>query len=417
MTTATDLDSIDPLAPEILACPHAYWAALRAEAPVKRITIPGNDRPAFLISRRAEVQTAALDPATFSSEVPSDFWRWGDLGPVLQPQLLEEGWGIIHTIASADPPMHGLYRRIVGTMFQASRVKALMPALQSAIDDLADRIPRGERFDFMTGFAVPLPIAMIADMLGLPHADRPLVERYTAAFIGLVDPTSTPDQAKAALSVFAEGQRYMNGFLERLAVTPDDSILSIVANARDEAGAPLSIEQKLSLCYILLAAGNETTRNALALSAFYLAQRPELWAALKADRAKVPVFVEEALRVGTPAVLNPRIVRRDTELGGVAIPAGAIVFILWGSANRDEASFDRPDAIDLDRRNPRNHQAFGYGIHGCVGAPLARQELVLSVQAWLDRWETLELAVDPETVEYLPLFGFRSFAELPMRVS
>ena len=414
MTTSPD--SFDPLAPETLACPHAYWATLRAQAPVQRIHVPGNDRPVFMISRRADVQAVAMDPATYSSEVPSDIWRWGDLGPVLQPHLLAEGWGIIHTIASADPPMHTLYRKIVNGLFLSNKVKALVPALQAAIDALMVAIPRGESFDFMTGFAIPLPIAMIGDMLGLPEENRPLIRRYTDAFVAMVDPTSSPEATKAAVSVFAEGQHYLNGFIERLVERPDDGILSIVANARDESGVRLSIEQRLSLCYILLAAGNETTRNGLALCAFYLAKQPALWDALKADPGKIPTFVEEALRVGTPAVVNPRLVTRDTELAGVTIPANAIVFILWGSANRDEASFVNADAIDLDRRNPRNHQAFGYGIHSCVGAPLARQELVLSVQAWLNHWDRLELAVDPATVEYLPLFGFRSFAELPMRV-
>jgi len=409
-------DDFAPFAPETLSCPHAYWAALRSQAPVKQIAVPGNDRPVFLISRRADVQAVAMDPATFSSMVPSDIWRWGDLGPVLQPHLLSQGWGIVHTIASADPPMHTLYRKIVNGLFLNNKVKALVPDILTAIDGLMQAIPRNAPFDFMTQFAIPLPIAMISDMLGLPHADRPLVQRYTDMFVEMVDPSSPPEKAKAAVGIFAEGQRYLKGFVDRLVAEPDDGILSLVANATDDDGKLLSIEERLSLCYLLMAAGNETTRNGLALCAYYLALRPDLWSALKADREKVPTFVEEALRVGTPAVLNPRLVTQDTEVAGVAIPADAIVFILWGSANRDEASFSNADMIDLDRKAARNHQAFGYGIHSCVGAPLARQELNLSVQAWLDRWESLTFAVPAEDIRHSPLFGFRSFHELPLRV-
>ncbi len=411
-----DPDSFAPFDPATLSCPHAYWAALRARAPVKRITVPGNDRPVFLVSRRADVQAVAMDPATFSSMVPSDIWRWGNLGPELQPHLLSQGWGIVHTIASADPPMHTLYRKIVNGLFLNNKVKALVPAILSAIDGLMRDIPRDEPFDFMTKFAIPLPIAMISDMLGLPAADRPLVQRYTDTFVEMVDPSSSPEKARAAVSLFAEGQHYLKGFVDRLVASPDDGILSLVANARDDQGELLSIEERLSLCYLLMAAGNETTRNGLALCAYYLAARPDLWDTLKADREKVPAFVEEALRVGTPAVLNPRLVTRDTELAGVAIPRDAICFILWGSANRDEASFANADRIDLDRKAPRNHQAFGYGIHSCVGAPLARQELNLSVQAWLDQWESLSFAVPVSEISHSPLFGFRSFPELPMRV-
>lgn len=411
--TAT-LDSFEPFAPATLACPYAFWAALRAEAPVKRIPVPSTARPVFFISRRADVRSVAGDPATFSSMVPSDIWRWGDLGPLLQPHLLSQGWGIVHTIASADPPMHTLYRKIVNGLFMPDKVKALMPAIHAAIDGLMDEIPTGKPFDFMEKFAIPMPIAMIGDMLGVPVEDRPLIQCYTDKFVALVDTSSSTEDAKVAITIFAEGQRYLNSHIERLMEAPDEGILSLVANARDEAGERLSIEERLSLCYVLMAGGNETTRNGLALCAYHLARRPDLWRELKDDREKISTFVEEVLRVGTPAVLNPRLVTRDTELAGVAIPEGSIAFILWGSANRDETAFTVADEIDLDRKNPRNHQAFGYGIHTCVGAPLARQELNLSVRAWLDRWESLAFAVPADDVQNAPLFGFRTFKQLPM---
>lgn len=408
------IEAVDPFDPAILARPHAYWAGLREESAVKRVPMPGTRRAVFFVSRRDDIKKVALDPDTYSSEVPSDIWRWGDLGPSLQPELLSRGWGIVHTIASADPPMHGLYRKIVNGMFLPARVTPLVPRLQASIDTLIETVIEDRPFDFMDGFAIPLPIMMIADMLGLPPEDRPLIRRYTDNFVRLVDPTTPAEAARDAIALFAEGQHYLAGHIARLQRTPDDGLFSIVANARDAEGALLSIEEQLSLCYLLMAAGNETTRNGLALAAYYLASQPALWAALKADPAKVPTFVEEALRLGTPAVLNPRIVTRETRLGDEMIPAGSLVFLLWGSANRDAASFDHADEIWLDRKNPRNHQAFGYGIHSCVGAPLARQELVLSVRALVERFDSVSLAIPQDDVVFLPLFGFRSFAALPL---
>ncbi|MET0660452.1 MAG: cytochrome P450 [Steroidobacteraceae bacterium] len=402
--------------PQTLASPYALWARLRAQAPLQRIDIPGIQRPVYLVARRADVQQVAGDPQTYASVVPSEVWRWGDLGPVLQPHLLAQGWPIVHTIASADPPLHARYRKLVGPMFLPSKVKLLVSKLQASIDELLQQLPRGERFDFMDKFAVPLPIMMISDMLGLPREDRERVRRYTDTFVRMVDPSTPPDEASQAVTLFAEGQHYMARRIERLEREPDDSVMSDVANARDDDGQPFSMEERLSLGYMLMAAGNETTRNALSLSAYYLATQPELWQALKSDREKVGQFIDEALRVGTPAVLNPRFVTRDTELAGEPIAAGAIVFMLWGSANRDESTFADADQIRLERTNTRSHMAFGFGIHSCVGAPLARQELNLSVHSWLNAFDSMALAVPREVVQHAPLFAFRTFPELPLIV-
>jgi cytochrome P450 len=409
------LETFSPFDPVVLSDPLEFWAALREQAPVHRFELPGSARPVYFVSRRDDIKTVAMDPQTYSSESPSDIWRWGDLGPELQPRLLEQGWSIVHTIASADPPRHTVYRKLVNAMFLPNKVRAMLPELQSWTDDLANALPRNEPFDFMERFAVPLPIGMIAGMLGLPMEDRPLIQRYTDAFVKMVDPSSQGAEAQEHLRVFAEGQHYLNGHMEARQSRPDGSILSAIANARDEDGAPLSQEEKLSMGYIMLAAGNETTRNAIAISAWHLARSPDLFAELKAGPEAIPAFIEETLRLGSPARLNPRYVTRDTELAGVRIEAGAVVFILWGSANRDESSFEAPDEICLHRPSPRNHQAFGYGLHSCVGAPLARQELLISMQSLMSRFDRWEFAVPAEDISPLPLFGFRTFGTLPIR--
>jgi cytochrome P450 len=405
---------MNPFDPDVLSRPHSYWSTLRSDDPVRRIDFPATDRPTFLVSRKLDVQAVAADPATYSSEAPSDIMRWGDLGPVLQPLLVAKGWPIVHTIASADPPIHTVYRKLVMPMFSPKRVNQLAEQIQDSIDQLLAAIPSDEPFDFMSGFAIPLPIRMIVDLLGLPRSESDLVYQFTDVFVKMVDPTSSGKQAEQAVLEFAKGQQHLAAYIRKFEANPSDVLLSHVANATHDDGRRYSMEERLSLAYLLVAAGNETTRNGLAHCAYYLARDPEIWTRLKADRSLVSVFVEEALRLGTPASLNPRLVTRDTQLGGVSIPAGAVVFMLWGSANRDEQAFTNAERIDLDRASPRSHFAFGYGIHTCVGAPLARRELNLSVEAWLDRFSAWNFAFPLEEIVHEPLFGFRTFHELPI---
>ncbi|MFA5525127.1 MAG: cytochrome P450 [Tissierellales bacterium] len=407
----------DPLSPATLSNPYAFWSQLRADSPVHRIEMPGMEQPTYLVARRQDVCEAAMNHEIFSSEVPSSVWRWGNLGPELQPLLEQHGYGIVHTIASADPPAHTYYRSLVGTLFNPRMLASLEPKLQKVIDEKLDVIHSGEPFDLMSSFAIPLPIAMIADILGLPESARSLVERYTEAFVGLVDPSGDLGNAKRSLLVFAEGQQYLWERIQSVEKEPRDDVLGMLVSTRDKEGRALSREELLSLCYIFMAGGNETTRNAIALAGYFLGKQPEVWQALKSDPGKLANFVEEVLRLGTPARLNPRVVKQATTLGGVDLPAGAVVFLLWGSANRDEASFEGPDELCLNRSKPRDHQAFGYGIHRCIGAPLARLELTLSIKAWLKRYASWQFAVPSEMVVEAPLFGFRTFSELPIVVT
>ena len=410
------IDAFEPFSPKTLSAPHEFWSALRHHDPVHQINLPGVDRPLFMVTRAEDVQQAAFDEATFSNIVPSDIWRWGDLGPVLQPQLLAKGWPIVHTIATADPPSHARYRKMLRGIFAPKAVQGMMSSLQQSIDSLLDDLPIGKRFDFMKEFAIPMPIAMIASILGIPKAEHQRIYRYTDAFVGLVDTASSPEKASASLDIFAEGQHYLQNYLQRFQKEPQNNALSMIANAEDDDGNRLTMEEMLSICYVLVAGGNETTRNALALSAYHLASKPALWSTLKAAPEKIPTFIEELLRVGTPAALNPRAVTKDTELAGVKLPKGAVVFLMWGSANRDEKMFAKADDFDLDRPMARNHLAFGHGIHSCLGAPLARQELILSIQAWLQRYESWQFAIPEREIENAPMFGFRTFAELPLIV-
>jgi cytochrome P450 len=402
---------------ETLADPYPYWQLLRHESPIHPIKLPGTKSLTYLVTRRKDIKEIALNHELFCNEVPSDIWRWGNLGPELQPLLDECGFPIVHTIATADPPSHTHYRSLLGPLFNPNIIAGIEPKLQIAIDSYLDKIPLGERFNLMSSFAIPIPIAMIADFLGLSESDRPKVQLYTDAFVRMVDPSSSLEVARESVKIFAEGQQLLWRHIEETRKNPTESILSKMIAARDENGKDLSREELLSLCYVFMSAGNETTRNAIALAGYYLAKHPEIWEDLKADQAKLPTFVEEVLRMGTPARVNPRLAKEDTEIAGVPIPKDSVLFLVWASANRDAECFSDPDKIILSRVNPRDHQAFGYGIHRCLGAPLARTELTRSIQSWLERYQSWQFAIPEEKIHEPPLFGFRTFENLPIIVN
>jgi cytochrome P450 len=167
---------------------------------------------------------------------------------------------------------------------------------------------------------------------------------------------------------------------------------------------------------VLVIGGNETTRNSLTAAMYTLATRPDLWARLQAEPARVPDFIEELLRLHAPAITTPRTVMADTEIDGVALPRGSTVFVLWASAGQDETAFSDPLSFDLDRKNKRSHITFGMGVHHCVGSFLARAELTASINRWLSDFETVELAVPAEEVRFDPVFAFHTMSDLPIRI-
>lgn len=413
-SVATDIGTFNPFDPDHLSFPGPGWALLRKEAPIFRMPIPG-PAPVFLASRKRDIEAIARDTKTFSSNPVPSVWRWGEFDPEIAEVFAESGYKVVQTLQASDPPMSLAYRRIAEEALNRKKVEALEPEITAIVDRLMAALPDGEAVNFVDTFSVPLPLEVICLILGMPYKDAAFLKFYSDEFTHLVDPVHPLPRAIEATRTIVKGYKYFAEMIARLQKAPEDNLASAIANATID-GRPLSIEERLSMIHVLVIAGNETTRNALSSAMYVLATRPDLWARLKAEPAKVPDFIEEVLRVHAPAITTPRTVMEDTEIDGVALPKGSAVFVLWASAGQDEATFADPLTFDIDRKNKRSHVTFGMGVHHCVGSFLARAELAAALNRWLADFERVELAVPQEQVRYDAAFAFHALSDLPVRV-
>jgi cytochrome P450 len=404
-------------APHNLSCPHATWAKLRNECPVARVELPGPEEGSYLVARKADIEFISQHPEIFKSEVDTRVWRWGgDLGPDFAEIFADGGYKLVHTIVTSDPPRAGKYRSIALEALSLGKVKALAPMLQGLIDELIAAIPDGETFDIREAFAVPLPLRAIIKVFGLPLEDADFIYWFTCEHLSMMDLSTPVPIAQKNARALVSAQKYLAAKIAAYRAQPADNFLSFMANWRDEHGELLSMEEALSMAFVTLIGGNETTRNALATGAYLLASDRSLWDQLVADRSRVPAFCEEVVRYGTPATVTPRQVAVDTELAGTLMPKGAAVYVLWGSGSHDERYFEAAGEFRLDRKNGRNHTSFGAGVHHCAGIHLARAELVMSVNSWLDAFESIKLAVPAAQIEYDPMFQIRALPKVPVQV-
>jgi cytochrome P450 len=403
--------------PGNLSCPHAVWAKLRDQCPVARVSLPQPEEGVFLVSRKADLEFVAAHAELFTSEVDTRVWRWGgDLGPAFAEIFADGGYPPVHTVVTSDPPRAHIYRTIVLEALSPVAVKARGPVLQGIIDALIAAMPDGEAFDFRAAFTVPLPLRAIITVFGLPLEDADFIYWFTCQHLSMIDPVTPLGVAQDNARALVSAQKYLAPKIEAYRVRAADNFLSYVANWRDPEGNWLSMAEALSLVFVTLIGGNETTRNALTTAAFVLARDRALWDRLVADPALVGAFCEEVVRYGSPATMTARQVVQDTELSGTAMPKGAAVFMLWGSGSHDDRFFDAPEQIRLDRKNGRNHTSFGAGIHHCAGIHLARAEMVMSVRSWLEAFEAIELAVPETEVAYEPAFAIRALPKLLVRI-
>jgi cytochrome P450 len=293
-----------------------------------------------------------------------------------------------------DPPRHTQLRAIVSRAFTPRSIAALEGRIRALSGALADRLlaaGSGE-VDLVAGFAQPLPMLVIADMLGLPHEDAPRLAGWSDAILGLAN-TITKDGAAGAEAAFAAAQReltaYLDEQLEERRRDPTDDLLTRLVQAEVD-GQALTARELLHFFELLLVAGTETTTNLISNAIICLAEHPAALARLRADPALVPSAIEEVLRYRTPVQAMFRSTRRIVEMGGREIPAHRLVLVMLGAANRDGDHFADPDRFDVGRA-PNPHLAFGHGIHFCLGAPLSRLEGRIALADLLARMATFEL--------------------------
>lgn len=366
----------------IQANPYPAYAWLRANAPVYRL----RDVPMWAVSRHQEVEAVLRDPATFAS----------DLGMSVP----------IMSIVMKDAPDHTRLRGTINRAFTPRAVEHLEPRITEVAHQLLDRalLDRADgRLEFVHGYATPLSVTVICEMLGVPLAQRDAMNRYARDAL-LASFAATGMGSAELLAEARVGldklMAILDAAIERHLRVPADNIIS--ALVADEAKGVLTREELRNLCALLLIGGHETTANLMASGAWILAETPELWARLKQKPALIAGFVEELARMRPPLQRIARRTTRAVTLAGVELPANAMLMLFPGSANRDPARWQEPDRLDLAREG-RGHLGFGVGVHTCPGGPLARMEARIAFETLLARSDRLRL--DPDS-RAIPVVGY-----------
>ncbi|MFI6105923.1 cytochrome P450 [Streptomyces sp. NPDC051310] len=396
----------DPWSPAFVADPYPVYAALRERGrvhwfePTRQWLVPHHaDVSALLRDRR-------LGRTYRHRFTDADFGR-------TPPPAAHEPFHTLndHGMLDLEPPDHTRIRRLVSQAFTPRTVERLVPYVHRLAAGLVDALVAQGGGDLLTAVAEPLPVAVIAEMLGIPEGDREPLRPWSADICGMYE--LNPDEETAARAVRAslEFSAYLRALIAERRRSPGEDLISALIAAHEE-GERLTEQEMVSTCVLLLNAGHEATVNATVNGWWALFRHPGQLAALREGRVELSTAVDELLRYDTPLQLFERWVLDDIEIGGTTLPRGAEVALLFGSANRDAAVFDRPDSLDLSRRrNP--HISFGAGIHYCIGAPLARIELAASLEALLRRAPSLRPVPEPERK---PGFVMRGLHGLPVEV-
>ncbi|HEV3463987.1 MAG TPA: cytochrome P450, partial [Actinomycetota bacterium] len=278
--------------------------------------------------------------------------------------------------------------------FTPRMVERLRDRVQARVDGLVDRIAEAGGGDLVADLAEPLSVTVIADLLGVPASDRHLLRPWSADICGMYELNPTEEAARRSVRACVEFSEYLRALVAERRRTPRDDLISALARVVDE-GDRLTEGELIGTCVLLLNAGHEATVNSTGLGWWALFCHPDQLARLRADPGLVPRAVEELLRYDTPLQMFERWVLEDVEIAGVAVPKGAELGLLFGSANRDPAVFPEPDRLDLARPEAASHLSFGAGVHYCLGAPLGRLELELSFGTLLARLPDMAPAEEP----------------------
>jgi cholest-4-en-3-one 26-monooxygenase len=385
MSVSPDIDPLDLVDPKRFALggyPHHVWTQLRAQAPVAFIEPPGYP-PFWAVTKHADVQYAASQPQLFSSAqgITLDM----DLRGLEMP---------VEMIVYLDPPQHGPMRQVANKKFLRSSVRARSEEIERIAAELVDQAAsRGEirECDFVDTFAAPFPVAVISWVLGVPPSDWEHLFRWTNEIIGKDDPEyRLPGESPEQTSMRARGElhRYFKQMVAHRREDPQDDLVTQLVQSQVN-GVPLTQKQLVTYCELLVEAGNQTTRDAIAGGMQAFCEFPDQWEKLRAHPELLPEAVEEILRWVTPISYFSRTATQDCELHGQQIRAGDKLALYWASANRDEEVFDEPFEFRIDRQ-PGQPVVFGFGPHLCMGAHVARAELMAMFGLLITRMEWFE---------------------------
>jgi cytochrome P450 len=409
------LEGYSPMDPATQQDPFPYYAALRRKAAVYK----GADGMVY-VSGHAAVLEVLQQPNTFSSQ-------WGNTAgapPVAgteeeMKEIFAEGYPPVSTMLTLDPPLQTRYRKSVGKAFSTRRIESLEPRIRKIAVDLLDSCPESGRIDFMRRISIPFPVRVIADMLSIPLDREADVKRWSDDSVASIGVTITAERALEAARSIVEFQKFMASLLEERQREPQDDFLSelVAADFEDMEGntRKLEIPEMISIIQQLMVAGNEATTKGITEIMKLLVENPGEWKHVREDPTTIPAMAEEGLRLASPNQGLFRVCTKDSEVAGVQIPKGQMLWVMFGSANRDDAVFPDPDLFDPTRKNLSDTFAFGRGAHFCIGAPLARLEIRVLFEELAKRFGSIRFAPGT-TLEYEPSFILRGLKELEIEV-
>ena len=396
------------LDPKVQDSPFAAYRLMQEKCPVYKMPETGF----YIVSRYDDVRAVAKDNETFLNRIPARQGLGGERDALYQSILKERGWPNAPTLNRCDGAVHARYRRLVERVFTMKRVRDLTPEIDAMTNEIIDAFIDKGACDFNNEFALMLPGMFISQQLGLDRHAVKTLKKWGDAFVAMRSRVLSEEEVRATAEVELECQHHLAGVFEEKRRSPGQDILSGLVHAHEAGEEPLSMEELQGVAAQLIAAGFETTMNAIAHGMWFLLQAPAEMARLRADRGLMKNFADEALRFDTPVHGILRFTSRDVEVAGTLIPKGSVVMPRYGAANRDEAKFPDADRFDAARPNAGQHLSFGFGAHYCVGAALARQEIVSAFTALLDRLDDIKLAGPLPDPPHHPNFFLRPMKEL-----
>ena len=408
-----DTDIVPFFTPEILVDPYAFYERTRKTTPVIKTFLPGQNRDVYIVTSYALVRQVLEDNALYSSDVTPILMGAGRNAEA--EALIEDGTGGGPLLLNIDEPLHGRYRALFNPIFSPRQVNQLTPKMAEIMELLIAKVQASGEADFINDIAVPFPLYVICDMLGISRVLYTEIKRWTDAILRRVGQQETGEAEHATMREIAEFHDFVRAELAARRASPREDLITEILQARVDGSAPLTDREALLFVQELCVAGNETTRNTLIGGLGILLQTPGIIDTLRRERSLIPAAVEEMLRLFSPVAGTWRIATRDVTLGGIKIPAGGVVMVRMESANRDPAQFPNPNQLDLNRRNRNTHLTFSFGVHYCLGNMLARRELVIALEKILDLMPDLRMVEETSDLGRPPSVMLRGNHALNVR--
>ena len=410
------LEEINFLDFKLQNCPYHAYEMLRDEAPVWIDPVTGF----YVITRFEDIRKLLLDTKNFSNDM-----RGGQGGSreqldserALRMNALyeEKGWVPGATLAGRDDPNHKQMRAMFNEAFKPKKIEGMDSFVRDTAYKLMDAFVDDGQCDWIKQYAVPLPLIVIGQQMGVPEADIWKIKAWTDAWVQRLGMMQTEEEEQWSVEMEIEAQHYFQPIFERLRKEPDDTLLSDMVNrVIPEWERPLTDnELHAEMMADTFVGGSETTTNAIGYGLKLLIENPDVWQKLRSNPDKyLRTFCEEVVRLEGPVQGLFRMAANDIEMHGVLIPKGAMINVRYAAANRDEREFECPADLNLEREKPGRHIGFGSGIHHCLGAPLARRELFWAFQALIDRVDGMRFTAGENSFEVAPNFSLRAMQEL-----